>query len=1004
MRYLLLAVLAVAAIVVGWLFLSDPTAPEGAAVELGPAAVAAPDDTVKGELDGVQSLADGERQAVAPSAAAGVAPAAPLTAEVKGEHPFSGQFAGVTGRVVEADGTPAPGLRVELLQVSVDTFLGDVHVAQPLVSIGVGEATTDAEGRFTIGGALGTGYHGLGIDLGGVRATMRFIDESLNYAEVSDVGDIQLAEFATVFGVVIDDDGEPVEGARVRLAAMPDIIVQSGVLELRAESKVAFNEGTGFSIADPPQWAGSLVDRLPVSTAYTNVDGEFRLEGVPAGRVSGGIDRVGSAATVIAGFDVTAGEVRDLDELELLEGRAVSGRVLDAQGEPVGDVEVFVGAIQPFLGVGFLQPTKPTNGEGEFSAIGVPELGSVALAVRRGTAQPWVTAEFDRAQSGVILRLQVVSRASFEVVDKATGEPLEDARITTVPVGKMEGTNLSELFAAAKRGPLDVAKAEPQGKGRYAFDALPSGRWEIQVESAGYATHQETLWHEPEAEERTLELERGVTRYLRVLDDASGEPVARAHVSVVTTVRSAPRALASGWTGEDGGVAIGPLTSSSIDEAMFTGLRTGSRRWVVQHPRYGRRSFPDQGIAARVKGGQAPSQNLPGGASPEVPLELRLSIPVQVSGRVTWDGDAPGMRYTVIINDTDPMSTTVPRLAVTNVEGFYSIKGLVPGGYSIDLMERFESRDPLEFLPKMGGTRPLYTQQLDVVGSEVDQTVNIDLESGGRPKKAWIEGIVRVDGVPVAGASVKLGPRGESLCRTDGAGRFRTGEIEPQSTTVMITGVDPSQPDGENEEVLLYAKYTDLNSGSATVIDMNVSFREVSVSVVDDNDSRPIAGANVRVPGSGDFTTGSDGVARLRIRRVESEGASELEERLSRARIHVSAEGYGWGQSNAPEFLTDGSAMGEVRLSRVVPCAGTVALSGEWDAADLPSGFTVSGLGDSEVQGTWIEIDPESLRFDSSSLPSGRYRAEIRRPEGSSTVDFELPQDGSEDLMLKFVN
>ncbi len=1004
MRYLLLVALAVAAAGLAWFLFSDSTGPrtESGVVEIGAADSTAVEEGAQGEVDGVGAMAAPERQVAAPVATKALVSDEAAAELNEGEHPFAGNFAGVTGRVVEADGAPVPGLEVTLIQLSASALFDEAHVALPLDSLEIGDATTDGDGRFMIQGALGTGFHGLGVDLGGARATLRFIDESLNYSEVRDLGDIKLAESATVFGVVIDDDGEPVEGARVRLAAMPDVVAQSGILEMRSESILVGELGPTVSVVEPPKWIASLVDRLPVSTTYTNADGEFRMEGVPAGRVCGGVDRLGSTATVIAGFELSAGEERDLDELEVLVGRTVTGKVVDAAGKPVAGVEVYGGAVQPLLDVGFLQPAPVTDADGRFTATGVSELGPVVVAARRDSTEPWVTEASIRSLNGVVLRLPSAEDLSFELVDKATGEALEGAEVTATPVGTDEDYGLASVFERARRGRGKVKTASAHGGGLYSIKALSMGRWRVSARVPGYATLDRSIVHSGAGETLRLEIKRGETRYLRVVDADSGEPVVGAHVAVLNIDGPSFNSVASAWTDDNGLAVVGPIVPPSEKDPMggFVSVRT--QHWICQHPSYGRVDVPDALLGGLMGADRSSPQQVgtgsgPAGVDPSNPFEFKIARSVAVSGRVTWAGKPPGAPYMVLFNHSADLSTTLPRLAVTDPDGFYSLKGLARSTYSLELMPRFETRDPMGFLPKLGGTRPLYRERVDVGGAD-GQVFDVDLAGDGQAKKGWIEGVVSLDGVPIADAKVQIGHGGEEVCRTDAAGRFRTGELEAKQLHVIISGVDPSAVDDDGEEVTYYNNYQTVRSGAATVVEVDVTFRELLVEVVRDEDSRPIVGARVTADMGGTARTGQEGIAKLRIRQNRHQAMDSGTLTHFGSSIRIDAAGF--ARKNVDEDPSQSTL--KVRLFRPVPCAGTVVLPDDWSQRNSGEEWLyVSDDGANLFGDHWIKVDLQTRRFETNDLPPGKYQAALGSPLGRMvTAEFELPPGGDQDLVL----
>jgi protocatechuate 3,4-dioxygenase beta subunit len=68
--------------------------------------------------------------------------------------------------------------------------------------------------------------------------------------------------------------------------------------------------------------------------ALTNAEGKFRIAGIPAGSYQVTLDRVGYVATR-SQVTLTPDEKKDNLNLQLVPMGAISGRVLDADGQPV---------------------------------------------------------------------------------------------------------------------------------------------------------------------------------------------------------------------------------------------------------------------------------------------------------------------------------------------------------------------------------------------------------------------------------------------------------------------------------------------------------------------------------------------------------------------------------------------------------------------------------------------------------------------------------------------
>ena len=80
----------------------------------------------------------------------------------------------------------------------------------------VASATTAPDGTFLLRGARPSSLQLIGVDLRGERPWMKVMDDYLHPGAQTDLGDIVLPPVAPISGRVVDDEGAPIAGARVR--------------------------------------------------------------------------------------------------------------------------------------------------------------------------------------------------------------------------------------------------------------------------------------------------------------------------------------------------------------------------------------------------------------------------------------------------------------------------------------------------------------------------------------------------------------------------------------------------------------------------------------------------------------------------------------------------------------------------------------------------------------------------------------------------------------------
>jgi len=238
-----------------------------------------------------------------------------------------------------------------------------------------GQATTDSEGNYRIGG-LATGQINVTpvapvyvVPSNPMYGTGRVVNVGLN--EAVDGVDFKLTRGGVITGRITDADGRPVIAERVNLS-----IVDENGAPVRAA---------------PPYRAANY-------TMYETDDrGIYRIYGLSAGhyKVSAGVDGQGGirmtgyyprvyypdAADVAKAAIVDVSEGGETKNIDIKLGRrgatyAASGRILDADtGQPLAGVYYSIGNVQrsqneSYIG-GTSGPGNPTNSRGEFRMEGL---------------------------------------------------------------------------------------------------------------------------------------------------------------------------------------------------------------------------------------------------------------------------------------------------------------------------------------------------------------------------------------------------------------------------------------------------------------------------------------------------------------------------------------------------------------------------------------------------------------------------------------------------------
>jgi hypothetical protein len=336
-------------------------------------------------------------------------------------------------------------------------------------------------------------------------------------------------------------------------------------------------------------------------------------------------------APPLARADAPAG--RPLVTLALPRSPAISGRVLDARGAPLGGT--VVEALLWVAGEDALFRTK-AGPDGAFRLRGLPA-GRGDVLVRALSPDPLrlCTAERSEVRVGatdVVLRLDEAAAIRGEVVD-ATGQGVHEWEV--------EATSLDDGTTAE----ADSGRSEG---GAFAIAGLRAGRYRLVARGRSGSARSAAVEASAPADGVRLVLERAP----RIVGRVEGVRGARYDAWWTT-----PTSKASARIAPDGAFEIpnvGPEAGT-----LYVGSTSTNRYALLRDVR-------------------------PGGA----PLEVALVEGERVSGRVEVPGDVhPGLVYVVLAGDGFELWEEMAR------DGTFAVLGVPPGAYDVSLSVN-ESRGP----------------------------------------------------------------------------------------------------------------------------------------------------------------------------------------------------------------------------------------------------------------------------------------------------------------------
>ena len=903
------------------------------------------------------------------------------------EHPWEGRFARVSGRIIEHDGSPATGLRVELLALNRDLDWNVEHRALGDERLVVGRTRTDDEGRFELGRTRPSSLHALSIDGGGVRSTARILDQSLEYGAVTDIGEIQLPRVGVVTGSVVDELGDPVAGARVRLGPLPELYAGSGLLDFRADCRLAFTLMGGVGVIGYDALIAELVARAPLPTVFTGEDGSFTHRGVPVGMVSGGVDAKGYLSTVVSTFELGDNDYF-VGEIELLTGRDVEVTVLDAARQPVRDAQVFVGTGSPAWPVSVLQPAVVMKEPGAYRARGIAYEGKLFAFARRSDQFEWTLAEPGDADSELQVLLPPTAPLRLEVRDQG-GEALGDVEFRLRPESftGWPGPMLPlELPFGASRPWFELPQTDD---GRYVFDDLPLGSWAIEARRTGFAPKRISVDHIADADSSTkVVLEEGEVQTIQLSHWGRGNVPVGVYVVALRRESAAFEPLSSAWTSEKGRVSLGPLLEVAVPGGGVGSPDTRASVFVsLEHPDFGIshwRLWPDDHKDR-----------------PERELEV-MSTASWVEGRVHWGGGTPSRQYMLTLDLIEPavFQGMLPRLAVTTADGEFRVGSVDDGRYVVMLTERFLGGDVLGLLSGPGRGDTIARATIDVGAAVNGVTIPVELDfnlsADGAALPGWFEGRVVENGQPLAGATLVFDGRSETAVKTDADGRYRSESFPADRRTMIVLYRDAAPAAAPLGEGGLYRTHAYPRSGAATPENIRLDIRSIVIEVKGLESGEPIAGARVECnpPNrlAGQFTN-ADG-------RLDT-SLFVMSERLD---LVVGAPGYRFRKISRSLLDPDKALLFAIDLPDEIVVSGRLLLDPEDRLERVQVEIVGRGAraGD-EFELTVSSLDASEYAFTERRLLAGDYRAILERQDGTRAVaEFVVPKGGIDALEIDF--
>lgn len=513
--------------------------------------------------------------------------------------------------------------------------------------------------------------------------------------------DFDLAAAATVAGRVVDEHGEPIEGARIQVGLAPVRWIESATDGTFHDGSYEASKPQWYTVAHPEHaprryvlapgsvssrepfeirlergatLAGIVLglDGAPLPKAQVELSGNglakratrsdaygaYRFERVPSSEVRIIVSAPGTAQSLRTEKVMTGAAAWNVSPIQLSEGHALAGSVVDADGVPIAGALVSARTRRLFV------PGVRSDAEGRYLLAHLPE-GELTVScsfnevVQRAKVEPvhWATGleiQFERRPGELF----------GSCADAATGLPLEGTTVRIFAAGDAGGAHVW-------RQGLRFATGEWSTTGTYA-PLYEGADATVVVQKEGYvpAFEHTVVLPQSRAEAQNSGAAEGAGLALSLIPatavagkvfDEHGSPVGGALVRASYAVPL--------WSGSEHLVSLGSGTTSA--SGFFEVRGVGAGRIVLDveatgHCSISGRAF-DVGLDGSMRDPREPGALLDG-------LTVSLPRSASLAGVLLGiDGRAePGVQVRI-------SSGHVERSLMTDGVGFFQIDGLCAG-------------------------------------------------------------------------------------------------------------------------------------------------------------------------------------------------------------------------------------------------------------------------------------------------------------------------------------
>ncbi len=393
----------------------------------------------------------------------------------------------VSGRVVDESDKPVAGVTVSLgSSRNLQDF--NLRVSSSSSATGI-SSITDSTGTFTIFAPA---------QMGAISLIARAPDYTpaqqnglqLKMGEEFSGALLRLARGVEARGIVTDDGGKSIKGARV-VASRTD---GGGI--------------SGFADEEPQ--------------IVTDTAGTFVIRGLEAGIYRLEAHHPQYASNIVYELEIKAGRTIEVPRLKLKPAVIISGTLRDESGQPIVDASVFANGDSGF------DDNVRTDGEGRFTLtkfsagtkVSINVLASGYNYIDKIVVAPNADANLVLSKNGIL---------QGRVEDADTKAAIRDFRIMQVSWQPAQPSNQYPIFESVSFHASD---------GRFEWASLSSGKWIFSATAPGYqsvAVANIEINNGKTEKEVVFSLKKGVELRGCIVDASSGAPIKNAEVSYFET-------------------------------------------------------------------------------------------------------------------------------------------------------------------------------------------------------------------------------------------------------------------------------------------------------------------------------------------------------------------------------------------------------------------------------------------------------------------------------------